>query len=84
MKVYSIGTVSRAFARLAKEFPSSYCRAIRLWFGYDILLVCLVKSDVEEQDVSNFNGGMYRVGVRLGPNKESEKAGDSASGTGQG
>ena len=76
MKAYGIGTVARAFAKMAKEYPASYCRAIRLCCGFDILFVRLVKPDIGEDDAEFSSGGrsISSNGIRLGPHKEQGEA----------
>jgi hypothetical protein len=39
MKKHSIRTAALAFGIMAKRFPKSYIRILKLGFGYDLLIV---------------------------------------------
>lgn len=50
MKVYSLRAFGKGIERAAKLWPNSYVRIFRIWFGYNLVLVRIVKTSEEKEN----------------------------------
>lgn len=50
MKLYTAAQIAAGFAKLAKLYPASYTWILKLWFGYDLMLVRLVRPRVGDTE----------------------------------